>query len=277
MSAIILLLLAPALVKAGTDAAGGTTTVQLLNPLDVATYRDYPASALEVGVGARVRVKVSVDKAGQVVGCVGETLTKLDDPVLADKFAQVTCRLVEARGRFTGGVDEAGQAVGGTNRQTFAWRIPDNPKHVVSGYSERMRLSLTAGNRPVGCNMVTSLPDVDTAAWCRALLAAVPAEYPDAGQPAVRAIVNEVRVAYGDTAMPPSLLPSRHGFLAQGRATFTVLPGRGVLSCTVEEQAPDADPCQLAQNEFGAAAAGVRPTSRLRAGRIAFTVWEEVK
>jgi len=275
MSAMILLLLAPALAKAGSVPVGRTSGVRLMNGADVASYRDYPASALEVGVEARVRVKVSVDKAGRVQGCVGDTLTKLDDLALADKFVRVTCRLIGARAQFVAGRDEAGQAKGGLSHQTFAWRIEEDPKHVVASYAARIRFSLSAQGVPVGCNLSTSLPDVDTAAWCRAFLATIPAEIAAAQQGAVRAVVSEMRVAYGDTLMPPSSLPSRHGQLGQGRASFTLLPGRGIVSCVVEDQSSGAEPCEAAKADLGIA--DTVTSSRLRAGRLEFRVWEEVK
>jgi protein TonB len=87
------------------------------NPATWVTTEDYPAWATRLDVTGRVRLKVAVDRRGQITGCEvlqGSGVTDLDT---------IACQKVTERASFMPARDRRGRAVDGTWTTTVVWAI----------------------------------------------------------------------------------------------------------------------------------------------------------
>ncbi len=82
-----------------------TGPVPVGNPGTWATTKDYPQGALRAGHSGNVRFRVDVADNGQVVGCRILFRTR------PDEFADLTCRLISQRARFSPALDAEGKSV----------------------------------------------------------------------------------------------------------------------------------------------------------------------
>lgn len=88
------------------------------NPARWAGPDDYPARALREEREGSTGFRVAYDASGRVTSC--EVTSSSGHPDLDE----LTCRLIQRRGRFDPGKDRAGNPVGSTYSNRIRWEIP---------------------------------------------------------------------------------------------------------------------------------------------------------
>lgn len=205
---------------------------------------DYPVEARRANKWGRVALRVEIDSAGAVTGCL---VVESSGTAALD---EVTCRLVRERAHFIAARDKQGRPIASTYPIATRWEL--NLDTVGPTWISRAVVRIGPDGKLLSCVRTDSIKGVGPsqqvcdAANSVAAARLVTARGPESGASIVDVISEAATVVDGDTVPPLSFDEPDHVPLRLMTVSFDVDPTGAVINCrVVVKVGPDTSSCPV--------------------------------